>query len=145
MARMRSVRDVMDVFLAGLDEIPEEFLICRELQHVWEITDPFRVVDSTREQGRQSRGGERVFAERKMTCRRCKMIRSDAFKISSVRGRTSLRKISGTYFPPEGYAIPGIGRGVKGLTDFVHGAAFDQVMNETPIRAQGRPRKDDAV
>jgi hypothetical protein len=139
MAKIRVVTDTVDVFLAGLDGMPENFLICRELQHIWKVTQPFRVVDCLKEIGRYPRGGQLVYAERRLTCSRCTMVRSDAFKISSDRGRTTLRKISANYIQPEGYAIPGTGYGARGLTDYVHGVAFDQAM-EAEISDRGDRR-----
>lgn len=105
------------------------------MAHPWKVTSPFRLVDTDYEEG-EPRGGHRVFAERKLTCPRCGMVRSDAFAISNRSGHTSLHKISSRYDAPEGYSITGIGN-TAGMRDLLYGMAFDATQDR-PRRAKGK-------
>ena len=142
-ARLRAVADPVDVFIAAIEEMPEAFLTCRGAQHRWPQTlPPFHVIDSKREKDRHPRGGHDTYAERVLICDRCGMERSDAYAITSMRGRTALHRINSTYTPPPGYSIEGVkGQSTKGLRDLIHGAAFDRDINHTQVRGRGRPRK----
>lgn len=107
-----------------LAAMPDDYLTCRTLKHAWTVTQRFRVVDTRRELGRLSRGGHQLFAERRLTCDRCGMVRSDAFAITSSGGHTALRRINSTYAEiPEGYYVRGEGRLDLGL---VLGAVFER-------------------
>ncbi len=123
MARRRRRSDPEDLFVEALEHTPPEFLACREMAHPWRVTSPFRVVDTTRED-RRPRGGFRLYAERRLTCQRCGMVRSDAFAMGTRSGHTTLSKISSQYEAPEGYAISGVGR-TAGLRDLLYGVAFE--------------------
>lgn len=142
--RLSAVRDPLDVYIAGLDGMPENFLACRESQHRWDVLENFRIVDAGKESDRRARGGHTVYAERVLVCERCGMERSDAYHISSFRGRTALQRINASYTAPDGYSIEGVGNNIKGMRDLVHGAMFDRVLNQTPVRKPGRPRKTTA-
>jgi hypothetical protein len=141
---LRSVADEDDLFVSAIAAMPEAYVECRSMMHAWEITSHFRVVDSGNEESARERGGERVYARRDLTCTRCGMTRTDAFRITSRRGRTALRKLGSTYHPPEGYSIPGVGRGGAGMKDLVYGAQFDHDVVDTPVRGRGRPRRGEA-
>lgn len=124
MTKRRRRPDPEDLFVDALEQVPPEFLACREMAHPWRVTSAFRVVDTTKEEDRRPRGGFRLFAERRLTCQRCGMIRSDAFAMGTRAGHTTLHKISSQYEAPEGYAISGLGR-TAGLRDLLYGVAFE--------------------
>lgn len=85
-----------------------------------------RVVD-TRRESRIARAGFQLFAERRIRCSRCGMVRSDAYQITSSRGHTALIKINSTYpETPHGYYVKGQGRLEMPL---VLGALFDRDVN----------------
>jgi hypothetical protein len=113
----------VDEFLARLSRMDADYLECRTLKHSW-TGAPLRVVDTRQESSRVARAGHSVFAERRIRCSRCGMVRSDAFQISSSRGHTALIKINSTYpeIPP-GYYVTGQGRLEMPL---VLGAKFDR-------------------
>lgn len=123
MARRRKRYTPEDDYVDALSHVPSEFFACREMQHPWRVTSPFRLVDSEQE-NRSPRGGHREFAERRLTCQRCGMVRSDAFSISTRNGHTALSKIGSTYAAPEGYAITGVGN-TAGMRDLLLGLAFE--------------------
>lgn len=126
--------DVED-FLNSLANMPDAYLQCRTMQHSWVEEGKFTVIDSLRETTRRARGGEAVFAERRLTCSRCTMERSDAYRITSSHGHTALQKIATTYNPPEAYYVAGAGRIGKEL---VLGAKFVRDTEEPPVRKRRR-------
>jgi hypothetical protein len=149
-AKLRVVSDPEGEFLAAVEQMPEGYLECRGSQHRFNLIEPFRIVDSGREQGYRSHGGHQVYAVRVLECDRCidpetghGMIRHDYYEITSHRGHTFLRKINASYLPPAGYATSGLGR-IAGNRGLVLGAALDRTMNGTPVRGRGRPRRSEA-
>lgn len=118
-----------DVFVDALEHTEPEFLVCRELRHVWRPSTPFRLVDASLEDGRQPRGGHTEYAERRLTCSRCGTERSDAYAISRRRGHTALTKIGSSYNQPEGYAITGIGS-TASMRDILLGVAFENQLGK---------------
>lgn len=141
-AKLSVVSDPLDAYIAAITSLPERFLVCRDTQHRWPLEPPpFHVVDSKRETGRRARGGHAVYAERVFVCERCGMERSDAYQITSLRGRTSLRRINASYDPPDGYRIEGVGQSVRGMRDLLHGVMFDRAVADTPVQGRGRPKK----
>ena len=128
-----------DDFLAAIADVPDTYLQCRSLLHAWQEEGPgFIVVDSKRETERRARGGQVLFAERRLECTRCGMRRSDAYQISSSHGHTALRKVATSYFAPEGYYVKGSGRLGREL---ILGAKFERDTAGTviPIK-RGRKR-----
>lgn len=126
--------DPEDVFVDALEHIRPEYLACRERGHRWQLTSPFHLVDTRREDA-FPRGGHSVYAERKFTCERCTKVRSEAFAIgTTARGHTSLRKIgNSSYTDPEGYGIKGAGN-TAGMRDLLYGMAFDASQATTDRR-----------
>jgi len=144
---LRVVGDPEDAFLAAAGDMPDAYLECRGSQHRFNIAEPFRIVDSGREEGFRKHGGHQVYAVRKMVCDRCidpetghSMVRYDFYEITSHRGHTFLQKIDARYEPPPGYATTGLGR-IAGNRGLVLGMALDRAIASTPTRGRGRPRK----
>lgn len=123
--RRRAAPAPEDVFVDALADMPAAYLDCRE-QHDWRTSSDFRLVDTTRED-RQPRMGHEVFAERRKTCKRCGMTRTDTYAVNRRGGYTALSKIASSYDPPEGYYVSGIG-GAGGMRDILLGVKFDQAM-----------------
>jgi hypothetical protein len=123
---MTTVVSLTDGFLARLAEVPDEYIQCRTTQHKWDEIQRLRVVDTNNEEGRYARGGYVTFAERRLRCARCQMVRSDAFHITSAEGHTALRSLGSTYpeIPP-GYYVKGQGRLDRAL---VLGVLFERAM-----------------
>lgn len=131
---------VEDDFLDAVGDMVEAYLECRGSQHLMEITDPFRIVDSRVEERARPHMGHDVYAKRDLRCDRCGMVRHDFYAITSSRGHTMLVKINATYEPPEGYSVSGLGR-VPGGRGLVLGMALDRAISRTAVRGRGRPRR----
>lgn len=138
---------VEDDFMAMTEEMPEGYLECRGSQHRFVTVEPFRIIDSRREEGFYAHEGNATYAYRKMQCDRCvdpetglSMVRHDFYSITSHRGHTFLEKINSRYEPPPHYATKGLGR-VAGNRGLILGAQLDRNINVTQIRGRGRPRK----
>jgi ribosomal protein L37E len=136
---MSELIEEVENFLAALAEMPGSYLECRSMLHSWSAADgKFTIVDTNVETSRRRRGGEAVYAERVLTCTRCGMERSDAYRMTSRRGHTALQKIDARYTPPEGYYVKGSGKLSK---DLLLGAKFDADLAEvTPTRRRARKR-----
>ena len=139
---LRSVGSTEDAFINAVAAMPPEFLACRGSSHRFNISDDFRVVDSVHEQGKRPQGGQQVYAERRLECDRCGMVRVDHYAITSRGGHTMLTKINAIYSAPEGYATVGLGR-IAGNRGLVLGMALDNQL-QGRNRGRGRPRRDQA-
>jgi hypothetical protein len=114
----------IDLFLAAVDQMPGDYLLCRTMRHAWEESQPFTLIDTNRNVERRARGGNVVFAERRLSCMRCGMTRSDAYRITQVGGHTALQRIGASYPDvPPGYYVRGAGR--AGM-ELVLGAKFER-------------------
>lgn len=128
-----------DTFVHALEQAPPEFLECREMAHQWRLTSPYRLVN-TRVEDRLPRAGHSEFAERKLTCQRCGMVRADAYAISSRSGYTSLTKLGSSYQQPDGYAITGAGN-TAGMRDLLNGIAYEQARTAADNRRRPARRR----
>lgn len=129
------ITEEVEAFLNALAGVPDAYLECRSMKHAWQQDTLFTLVDTGRETSRRARGGERVFAERNLTCLRCGMERSDAYRVTKIGRYTALKKLTSTYTPPEGYYVKGAGR--LGA-ELVLGAKFDRDTNVVPIKGRKR-------
>lgn len=137
-----------DDFVDAIEDMPESYIECRGTQHRWVLIEPFRIVDTRRENGAHPHMGEQVYARRVLECDRCideetgrGALRFDYYRITSHRGHTFLEKLgSSGYKTPKGYAVKGTGRGA-GTRGLVLGMALDRAMNATRTRGRGRPRR----
>jgi hypothetical protein len=133
MARRR-VRDVEDEFVDAVGALPPAYFECRlNLRHDFPPNTPFRLVDTDVED-RRPRRGLRVFAERRLVCRHCGMVRVDIFAIARSRsGHTRLSKVGpGVYEQPDGYKLAGLQ--TAGMRDLLLGVAFDAQLQQNGHR-----------
>lgn len=144
---MRAVQTPEDAFLSVAEEMPDGYLECRGSQHRFVLIEPFRIVDSEREDGARPHQGHVKYARRVLECDRCidpetghGMIRYDFYSISSLRGHTFLEKINARYIAPAGYSVKGIGR-VENNRGLILGAQLDRSLQGTVVRGRGRPSK----
>lgn len=83
---------------AELKELPEQFLICRDLRHSWEVAMPFTDVTVD---------GLDNAVERTLRCARCGTRRTDLY-IKKQRTSTSVRRlvrVRSTYAYPKHYQM----------------------------------------
>lgn len=88
-------------FQAALMDLPEEWVICRDVRHAWDVQQDFHV---THRQGRKVLQIGRV-----LICMRCKTLRVETY----VHTADGLDKTGQGYRYPEHYQIKGVPRGVK--------------------------------
>ena len=86
---------------SALTELPDEWVICRDMRHAWEVLVDFHVTES---KGRSWSELRRV-----LTCGRCMTHRIEVYH----HGRYGLDKVGQHYKYPEHYQIKGVPRGVK--------------------------------
>lgn len=104
---------------AALRNLPDNYLMCRDLKHAWDVHFDFFVNPKTKE------------VERKLRCIRCDMIRVEKY----VQTSNGLDKIRNIYGQPEGYGIHGVPRGVK-PSSIVKGVQFERAMEKVAARAR---------
>lgn len=110
---------------AGLKELPDEFFVCRDIRHKWDITQDYHEVP-------YSHAGRKLQALRRvLTCGRCGGTRVQHF----LNGRYGLTKLSDVASRPPGYSIHGVPRGVK-HTSIIQQESYRRAME----RATGAPR-----
>jgi len=85
----------------ALMELPEEWVICRDMRHAWNVLNDFHVTKSDKRYSQEIR--------RELVCMRCATVRNETYH----HGRFGLEKVSQNYGYPEHYQIKGVPRGVK--------------------------------
>ena len=89
--------------LEGLmEDLPESFLMCRDLRHAWEVSRDFYVYDDPK-------STRVLMIARELTCLRCQSERREVF----AQRRWGIEKIRNTYTYVDGYQLRGVPRGVK--------------------------------
>jgi len=140
--------DNEDLYFAALQQMARDYphyLECRGGQHLMELVEPFRVVDSRTELDEKGHRlhahmGHDVYARRQFECTRCGKKRFDFYEISSYRGHMMLRRINAGYQDPPGFAILGLGR-MPNARGLVMGMALEAEISAIPVRGRGRPKK----
>jgi hypothetical protein len=122
-------RKAETLFGSALQQMPDEFLECRDIRHLWEVTRNYHVVDAVEDAGIQPRMGHNTFVERKLRCTRCGMVRSDAYVIAKRARWQGLERLSSTYTMPEGYGVQGVGH-MQGAGDMIRYEAYQRVLKE---------------
>lgn len=85
----------------AMTSVPDDFLVCRDLKHAWEVTEDFHEVTDNRD--------THAFIGREVSCIRCDTVRSERYQLTKdglVRSGTS-------YLYPEGYKLEDLPRGIK--------------------------------
>lgn len=95
-----------DLLTRRLQEMPENWVNCRDMRHAWAVENDFHVVEQKQEKG----GRRTMHVGRDLICMRCPTIRHEVYIVTRYDG---LEKVSQSYSYPEGYQIPGVPRGVK--------------------------------
>lgn len=85
----------------ALTELPDNWVMCRDVRHAWSILEDFHV---HLQQGKQIQELRRVLA-----CVRCQTLRIEIYHV----GRFGLDKVRQHYGYPDNYQIKGVPRGVK--------------------------------
>ena len=80
----------------ALQEVPDEYLLCRDLLHAWDIVKDFSVTDTGS-------------IERTLLCQRCETIRFDSFSWDGE----GIQKDRSKYSYPRDYQLKDVPRGVK--------------------------------
>lgn len=93
-----------DILTRRLQEMPDNWVNCRDMRHAWAVENDFHVVTQAQEKGRRT-----MHVGRDLICMRCPTVRHEVY----IATRHGLEKISQSYSYPEGYCIPGVPRGVK--------------------------------
>lgn len=96
--RYDSDKQAAALLASALRDLPEKWVICRDVRHAWAVLNDFHVV------------GDASDIQRELVCMRCETVR---FEIYLRQRNGSLEKVSQSYAYPEGYQIPGVPRGVK--------------------------------
>lgn len=89
----------LDKFRDGLRDLPDNWVLCRDMRHAWEILNDFHVVATP--------GGSSDI-RRELVCVRCETVRRESFE-NNLYG---LNKTSVAYIYPEKYMIHGVPRAV---------------------------------
>lgn len=86
----------------ALTQLPDAWVMCRDMRHAWEVLVDFHVT--------ASKGRTPHEVRRELICARCKTVRKEAYHPTRYHG---LEKVSQHYAYPEDYQITGVPRGVK--------------------------------
>ena len=94
--------DYDKLLLERLDSLPQEYILCRDLRHIWKVDQDLHLDG-------QISGRQRV--ERSLTCARCGTIKTEHYVLqTSMTGIQRLTSVGYHYnYPPE-YAIPEMAR-----------------------------------
>lgn len=85
----------------ALHELPENWLMCRDMRHAWEVQQDYHVTKAA--------GSKIKEIRRFLVCLRCKTRRRETYHIVGW----GLEKVSQSYEYPENYQIHGVPRGIK--------------------------------
>jgi hypothetical protein len=125
--RTPTIRDREDIFGQAIENMPDEYLQCRDVKHPWEVVRDYHLVDAEREEGIYPRHGHNVYVRRLLRCPRCGKKRSDAFIVATKSRWQALERLGSTYEDPPGYGVAGIGH-LPGTGDMIRGEAYRRVM-----------------
>lgn len=90
-----------DKLAAALTELPENWLMCRDMRHAWTVSEDFHV--------EKNKGATVQTIKRVVSCLRCETKRVEFY----TPNRLGLEKISQHYTYPENYQFKGVPRGIK--------------------------------
>lgn len=112
-------------FVHGLQNLPDEYLACRDINHPWEIDEDYHIVDASNQVDVQPIRGQSRYVRRTAKCPRCGKTRIESFIITP--NWTGLQHISTHYTDPKGFQIKGTGS-MKGKRSLVRGEAFRRII-----------------
>lgn len=91
-----------DALSNALMDLPDEWVICRDMRHAWEVENDFHV----------TAGNKRMIREvqRILSCLRCRTERTETYHLATNGG---LEKVHQRYTYPDHYQLKGVPRGNK--------------------------------
>ena len=101
-APTKAERAELQVLEGLLEELPDEFLACRDMRHAWTVHADFYVAEN-------EIGYRGVVIARELVCLRCSTGRHELY----VQRKWGLDKIRNSYVYTSGYQLSGVPRGVK--------------------------------
>jgi hypothetical protein len=107
-----------------MQEVPDPFLICRDLKHAWEVSEDYHEVVDQRDTS--------AFIAREVYCIRCDTVRSERYQLTKdglVRSRTSYEYV-------DGYKLADLPRGVKPVS-----IVREELWRRVVERSQSRRRR----
>lgn len=110
----------------GLQRLPDNWIMCRDMRHAWSVEENFHVEPS------QSVGRKLQAVRRVLVCMRCETRRVEHY----LAGRYGLDKDSQHYIYPADYQLPGVPRGVKPAS-IVQQEQYRRVMEAAANAAAG--------
>lgn len=118
---------------AKVQELPENWLMCRDVRHSWDVTEDFHVT--------KSKGTKVQEIRRTLTCLRCGTLRLEVHHITSW----GLEKVSQGYKYPHDengmpYQLHGVPRGVK-PSFIIQGEQYRRVMEKLAHAQKGGGKK----
>jgi hypothetical protein len=82
----------------ALKKTPDQFLVCRDIRHLWEVVKDFHIV---------TENAEGKYIERVMECTRCTTRKTESHLLRADRwGIYRMMRIGSGYSYPEHYLIP---------------------------------------
>jgi hypothetical protein len=128
--RRRDARvNAEDTFGAALNNMPDNYLQCRDIKHPWVITRDYHLVDASRDEDVFPRMGHNTYVRRELRCERCGKKRVDAYLISYKDGWQVLVRLNSSYADPDGFSVKGIGH-LSGTAEMVRGEIFRRVLTK---------------
>lgn len=112
-----SDKKLAEALAAKVQELPENWLMCRDVRHAWEVTTDYHVT--------KQKGTKVQEIRRTLTCLRCQCERHERYHITTW----GLDKVGQVYKHPEGYVIHGVPRGVK-PSYIIQGEHYRRVMEK---------------
>lgn len=97
-----TVEKVTARLVDALHELPDTWLMCRDVRHAWSVENDFHVTSQTPKTIQEIR--------RSLVCLRCGVLRNEVYIPTRFGG---LEKTHSSYVYPQGYQIRGVPRGVK--------------------------------
>lgn len=103
---LRLVTDSVDEFQAEVDQLPLEYLRCRQ-QHKWGELGPMINIDMERDldKPRFKMRGHSRYIERRTQCERCTTIKIQGYLLTVDHGRSRLEYIGSHYMYPDNYLV----------------------------------------
>ena len=95
----KSKQRALDDFRNALHRLPDNWMVCRDMRHAWNVLNDFHVVTN---------GDGSSDVRRELQCMRCETVRRESFE-NNLYG---LSKTSTVYIYPEKYQIHGVPREV---------------------------------
>ncbi len=105
-----------------LEVLDDNFLACRDIRHLWEVTRDFYVYEMAHEASKKTPKGALIVA-RDLKCPRCKTLRREVY----VQRTWGIEKIRNTYSYASGYRVHGIPRGVT-PSNVIHNIQYRRSM-----------------